>query len=468
MLFRLFKNTFLFAAGPQIPRLISVLLLPLLTKHLTTIDYGIWGIVGAYTGFFSGLKTLGMTQVIVNVYFKNTKRWKFFWQLFMGMLYSWTAIFVFVQGIILWLVMPSEVGITNKATIIVLLSLSSLFFDVTNNFGFRLFQFRQQAGYIAMVTAVSGSVTILLNVYTIVYLNLGYMGWAVSSFVGSMCSFVLLFYPIHIKEGLRPLFVKPRPFFKSHLKVALPTIPHDYSAYLLNVSDRLVMDFYNIPIGQIGMYNFGYTFGNYAELGGEAMGMALSPIHLKLLAEKKEHQARNLIFALQFLFIFGLFLVGMWAKEILQVLVSNKELASAYLVTALIVFSYSYRPLYWGAVNLLGFASRTGQLWKISFIAGMLNLILNFAFIPVWGYKTAIVTTFISLLFLGVSGYRLKVFKDLSKEDYFPYTWLCAISGGFVLLYFAVEWAWIIKIPVSIIIIILMIVMVQRKLKDVK
>ena len=387
--------------------------------------------------------------------------------MFMGLLYSWIAVFVVIQAIILWFVMPASVPVHNKVWIIVLLSLSSLFFDVTNTFGFRLFQFRQQAGYIALVTAVSGTVTILLNVYTIVFLKLGYMGWAISSFGGGLCSFCMLFYPVHLKEKLRPLFVKPRPFFKSHLMVALPTIPHDYSSYLLNVSDRLVMNFYNIPVSQIGIYNFGYTFGNYAEVGGEAMGMALSPLHLKLLADKKEHAARKLIFALQYLFLFGLFLVGLWAKEILHVLISNAELASAYLVTALIVFSYSYRPLYWGAVNVLGFANRTGQLWKISFTAGALNIILNFAFVPVWGYKTAIVTTFISLLFLGASGYRLKAFKELSKENYYPYAWLSAFIGGFILLYFAVEWSWMIKIPISIALLLSMIVLVQKNMKEV-
>jgi O-antigen/teichoic acid export membrane protein len=148
-------------------------------------------------------------------------------------------------------------------------------------------------------------------------------------------------------------------------------------------------------------------------------------------------------------------------------LISNAELASAYLVTALIVFSYSYRPLYWGAVNLLGFASRTGQLWKISFSAGAINLGLNFAFMPVWGYKTAIVTTFISLLFLGASGYRLKAFKELSKENYYPYAWLFAFIAGFVLLYFAVEWSWIVKIPLTVVILILMIVLVRQNMKDV-
>ncbi len=368
----------------------------------------------------------------------------------------------------MWFVMPQEVPVSHKLWIILLLSFSSIFFDVTNTFGFRLFQFRQQAGYIAFITAVSGTATLLLNVYTIVYLKLGYMGWAISSFVGGFCSFALLFYPVHIKEKLRPLFVKPRPFFKSALRIALPTIPHDYSSYLLNVSDRLVMNFYQIPISQIGAYNFGYTFGNYAEVGGEAMGMALSPLHLKLLAEKKENKARKLIFSLQFLFIVGLFLVGLWAKEILNLLISNADLANAYLVTALIVFSYSYRPLYWGAVNLLGFEGRTGQLWKISFIAGILNLGLNFAFMPIWGYKTAIVTTFISLLFLGVSGYQLKVFKQLSVENYRPFSWLAVFIAGFVILYFAVEWSIFIKIPITLVLTAILVAVLRRTTKELK
>jgi O-antigen/teichoic acid export membrane protein len=137
-------------------------------------------------------------------------------EVFLAIIYG-TSLFVdrrfrFNQAVVLWFVMPAAVPINNRVWIILLLSFSALFFDVTSTFGFRLFQFRQQAGYIALITAISGTVTILLNLYTIVYLKLGYMGWAISSFAGGFCAFAMLFYPVHIKEKLRPLFVKPSRF----------------------------------------------------------------------------------------------------------------------------------------------------------------------------------------------------------------------------------------------------------------
>src|SRR5690606_20085589 len=116
---------------------------------------------------------------------------------------------------------------------------------------------------------------------------------------------------------------------------------------------------------------------------------------------------RNLIFFLQIGFIAASFLVCLWCKELFQLLIKNDELQQAYGIAIIIIMGYNYRPMYWAVVNRLGFFEKTQHLWKISFVAGMLNLVLNFIFIPLFGYIAAAYTTFVSLLVIGFSGFLL-------------------------------------------------------------
>lgn len=76
MLKKLLTNTLLFGLAPYIPKIVSVLLLPILTKYLTATDYGIAGTIDAYTQALTALSTLGFSSVL-NVSFldlnANTK-----------------------------------------------------------------------------------------------------------------------------------------------------------------------------------------------------------------------------------------------------------------------------------------------------------------------------------------------------------------------------------------------------------
>ena len=449
MLHKLFKNTIIYAIGPQIPRIVSIFLLPLLTKHLTSYDYGIWALISVYNGLFSGLKILGMSQPMVNAFFKNKNHWKLHWRIMMGFLQAWSLLFNLLLSLFLWHMLPHDIEIYKKIIVVLSIGLSGVLFDTTITFGFRYFQLSEKPIYIMFITITTGFINIFLNIYTIVFLKLGFMGWAISSFVNGLVTFTFLFYPLYIKERIIPIFNYRWLILKHHLRIGLPTIPDNYSSYLLNASDRIVMDYYKIPTAQIGLYSFAYNFGSLAEMGGEAMGMALSPIHTKILLAKNELKAKRLIFTLQYFFIILFFIIALWIKEIFSVLVSNKELSNTYLMASLILFSYCYRPLYWGTVNLLGISGKTSQLWKISFAAGIVNLALNMILIPIYGYKIAIITTFLGLMYYAIAGYFLKAYKSISNENYHPLKWISAIIIIFISLFWLVDMHWEFKLLIT-------------------
>jgi O-antigen/teichoic acid export membrane protein len=429
MLKRIFTNSILYAVGPQLPRIANILVLPLVTRFLTSTDYGIYGLITAYTGLLGALSDLGLAIVMVNAYYRYPARWPIIWKQLHGYLIMWSLLFAFLQGILLYAVIPHEAD-NNKWTIIILNAIQVAFLNTTIVFGSRYYQVAMKPLFMATTTAVVGTLSVVANYILIAVFKMGYMGWFWSAFISALFLFLTYIYPVYFKYNLRPIFSFRKRFLFRHLSVALPTIPHEYSAYLVNTSDRIVFNIVNVKLTSQGEYNLAYTFGNYFEFFGNAAGMAIAPFYTKLYSNrnhKSDKDARDLTFFFQLLFIFLGFIICLWSREILKVLIKNGELQKAYPIAIVIIMGYTYRPMYWACNVRLSFYEKTSQLWKISFIAGILNLAFNLVFVPLYGVKAAAVTTFFALLYMGFSGFFLKAYQQSNPLNYYPVFWLTLI-----------------------------------------
>lgn len=431
---KLVSHTLIYALGPQLPKIASLFVLPIITKDLTAVDYGVAGIIFAYTGLLGGLKDLGLSVNLANVFYRHPNRWQLSWRQLHGYLAIWAIPYTLVQAIVLFFAVPAE-ATENVFLIILIYSIPSLIFDSTITIGSRYYQMAQRPLYMATTSAIVGSLTILLNLITISYFKMGYLGWFVSTSIGSLVSFLFYVVPVFMTYKLGPIFRFRLAFIKNQLRISLPMIPHNYSSYLLNTSDRLVMNVMGIKIDKIGLYNIAYTFGNYFDFMGTALGMAVGPMYTKLCAERRERELRIITFLLQVAFLFGSFMVCLWLKEIFQSLISNTELQSGYFLGIIIIMGYNYRPMYWAVINKLAYYERTKYLWRISFTAGVLNLALNFILIPIYGYQVAALTSFVGLMYIGFSGFFLKAYRELENERHFPVAWIIAIVVLTVVVY---------------------------------
>jgi O-antigen/teichoic acid export membrane protein len=437
MLRRLFSHTLLYALGPQIPKLANIILLPIITAYLTPIDYGVYGTIMAYNGILIGVQSLGLDVLLVNSFYKNQKHWPLYWKRYSGLLYIWKQLFTIIFIVILYLIIPEEAK-EHKLLLMVLIIVPNYLFSIVHMLGGRYFQIAQKPQRIFITTALTGTITVLINYYCIVTLNLGYLGWYISSAAGAIIMFVSYGWPIIMQLKIRPIFNLKKEFIKKALKVALPTIPHNYSAYLLNSSDRLVMDQLQVSINNIGKYNMAYIIGNYFEIIGTAIGMAVGPYYTKLYSketEQAELEVRTLTSFLQIGFLVMSFTVSLWAKEIFQLLIKNQELSSVYYIGIIIIMGYSYRPMYWASVNKLFYIEKTNQLWKVSFIGGLINIILNIIFIPIYGFEAAAITTLLSLLYIGFAGFFLKDYKNNSCVNFYPIWWLLLILISTIIVF---------------------------------
>ena len=117
MIKKLLGNSAIYGIAPYIPRIVSIFILPLLTEHLTDVDYGIAGTIAAYTLALSALSTLGFSAVLQVTFFKAPYQYKILWREIYGFLQYWMVIYAIIQGIVLYFAIPEE-AIENRWKII--------------------------------------------------------------------------------------------------------------------------------------------------------------------------------------------------------------------------------------------------------------------------------------------------------------------------------------------------------------
>lgn len=428
MLRKLLSHAAIYGLAAQMPRLAGVFALPLITQYLTPTDYGVAGIITAYYSALIMLQSLGFTVVMENSFARYPSRFQWVWRQLYGFLTSWSLLYgLLSMGILYWAV-PTDAQ-ENRLLIALLVGTPMLFFVITDLFGGMYCLHAQRPLPIALRSFLMGGVNVILTIYFIAGLKMGYMGWFYASAISAAVGFVTSLYVV-AKQRLWPIFNFKWYRIRHSLKVSLPAVPHGFSFFMLDTSDRLVLDVVGVPVGRIGLYNVASNFGIYFSSASQAVVHAATPLYMKLYAQTKSMeaalQARYITYTLQLLFFVGTFIVSLWMKEIFGLLIRNEELQQAYPLAIVILMGYNFRPMYMAVINLLTYHEKTAMLWRISSVAGIGNIVFNLALVPSYGYQMAAYTTFASLMYMGYAGFFLRTYKELTLVRYHAIWWLLA------------------------------------------
>ena len=142
--------------------------------------------------------------------------------------------------------------------------------------------------------------------------------------------------------------------YKKTLKISSPVILHNYSGYLLNSSDRIVLDLNRISINEIGGYNLAYSFSNYFSSFNNSMNSILTPIYFKCFAlndKIKSSLLVNSITILWFYFILISCLLICICVRDFGLLFRNPEFIDVYTFVPYILVGMMYRPFYVACVD---------------------------------------------------------------------------------------------------------------------
>ena len=419
MIKKVLTNSAIYGLAPHVPRIVSVLLLPIMTAHLTDVDYGIAGTIAAYTMALSALSTLGVSAYLQVNFFKAKYQYKILWREVYGFLQYWMVFFSVIQSVVLYFAIPDE-ALDNRWMIILLTNFNGVIFGPSGALGALYYQLCQRPIPIAIRSVATGLLSVVINYILIVIYEYGYMGWYVGSFAATFLMNFVYWYDLNFKLGFKPIYFPKRRTIKRTLEVSLPVVPHYYTAYLITTSNRVVMDYSNIKIGEIGQFNLAQQFVTMMDSLVNAIERAIGPLCMEGIRNNKEEEVKKEIFLFALLTFSGTFLFSLWSKEIFAVLISNSVLATVYPIAALLSLALNYRPAYIAASNVFFYYENTKQLLGITFLAGMIALLLNIVLIPSGGLWAAAVITYVAFMYQGYSGFFYKFYKQFTKVP-FPF-----------------------------------------------
>lgn len=455
------KHTAVYGLASQLPKVVSIITLPIITQYLTPVDYGVFGVITAYTGAIAVFSTLGLRLRLVNTFYKHPSWYKYAWRQISGFLFFWNIPFAVLSASLIYMAVPKEAA-ENVWTIIALNVSGILIYGRASLLGTTYFQLTRQPKKVVARTVAASLLSIGFNLYFIAYLKMGYMGWFWSTFLSSVITNGMYWYVVNFKLGLKPIYNFKRRYIKESLKVCLPTIPHYYSSYLLDVSDRMIMSFLKVPAASIGKYNASYMMGNYYKTFGVSAGLAYGPFFQEHYKKGEYKACRNIIFNFQILFIAGGVFTALWLKEIMAFLIRNAELAATYPIAIIIVMAYTYRPMYTGVGMPVMYHEKNNKLWRFTFAAGVANVLLNLIFIPIFGFEVAAVSTFIGNMIMGFSMYLIPEYRQLQGINYYPLFWLFLITGATLLVFVLKDLSIPLKMAVSLPLAAGMLILFQR------
>lgn len=430
MLKKIFGHSILYSFANHLPLIANILILPLITPFLTKEDYGIYGLTFAYLGGLSAFSMLGIHVSLQNSFFKKKEIFKELWSKYYGILILWRVVYSFVVLVIFYFLFNEKIG-DDIFLFLELVICPVLFFDLTKTIGTRYCQYTGNHQYVYISTFISSLFTIATSFFCIYFLRLGYLGFLFAAAVSGFIQFIFYFYLIHIKVKIVPVLKVKKKFLLDTLKVSLPIIPHYFAGYLLNTSDRLVLDLNNISLKKIGGYNLAYNFSNYFGSFNNSMNSILSPIYFKCFALKDQKKSIRLVNSLTILWfililIFCL-LICIWCKEIFNFLYRNPEFNDIYKYVPYLLVGMMYRPFYVACVDKNIFLEKTKEVLIISAGGGIINLILNLIFIPLYGIQIALYTTFISYIYMGFVGFYIPILKKNISFNYRPFYFILII-----------------------------------------
>lgn len=432
-----------YVIGNYLLKGITFLSAPIFTRLLTTEEFGYFGTYTSYESIFYIIVGLALHSSINNAKYKYKENFE-----------KYVSSIVLLTGIstCIWLILAN-----------VFFNIYGPFLDITRPivnilvlhcFGTAMFQFFNT--YVSLNYSVKSfmtltSVNALSNMILSIVLLLTL--FADSRYMGRIIGTVLPIFLLAVYIVVY-FFRKSRPtvnreYWKFAITYSLPIIPHGISQVILSSFDRIMIK-NMVGAAEAGLYSFAYTIYTLVKVVTSSLDNVWKPWIYEKMDAKDYSSIRKQ--ATKYAFGIALFtsMVVMAAPEMIKILGAREYWESTACVIPVVIGGY-FSFIYTLPVMIEYFYSKTKYIAVGSVLAAALNIVLNYLFIPRFGYIAAAYTTMITYFLYFVFHYVLAA--KIHGRSLFSAPQLFAICAGIVVIGFvalALEKYFIIRLVLGI------------------
>lgn len=287
--------------------------------------------------------------------------------------------------------------------LMVLMMVSFIFAPATD---FWLARQRYEYRYkgVAVVSLVSTIFAAVFSVGTVMYAKYKEMEMLSTARLYGQFSVTLIiaiiFYVLIMYKG-RTFYNKT--YWNFALKINLPLIVHSLAKHILDVSDRTMIA-KMLGKSEVGIYGTLYNLSSLSLIAWNAINASLIPYMLEKLKKGEQKKINTIVNPLLFVYAVICIFLTLLAPEIVHILTTEEYYQAIYIMPP-IAAGIFFNSLYSIFGNVLMYYKKTKNIMLATVLAAIINISLNYIFMPIFGYVVAAYTTLISYVFLAVFQY---------------------------------------------------------------
>jgi O-antigen/teichoic acid export membrane protein len=428
----LIKNTGIYALGDIIPRLLSFITFPVLTRYLVPEDYAI----------VSYANTINMFLMIISFLCLNTYYLVFYYRMgeekkqkeLLG------NITIFVVGINLifsvFLLLFgkyffSAIGSSIDFFPYIMIAVITNFFNIFGVLPAALFRVQERPLPFTLINVIKGVLTMGITLVLVVVFGYKALGVLTSTLAVSVI-FFFIYIRITLKNAIWNFnFIQ----IKEALAFSLPLIPGSIAAYASSMLDRVFIEKY-LNLFDLGIYSVAATIAMMLNIVSHGAYKAFEPYIFKIYGSETFTvnfvKIHNAFLAL---ILFGAMVLSIFAKEFLQFFAGPGYQMAYYYVPMIMVgvVFFGLNMLFGTVMNAEG---KTKLSSIITIIGGLLSCILNIVLLPIIGLPAAGLASGMSfglILVLRICFVKIRMNYWISVEGLF----LASVSVWFLVYIFS-------------------------------
>lgn len=406
----LLKNSLVLSIGILVPKVLSLLILPILTTYLTTVEYGNYDLVNTIVSFVVPVITLQIQQaafrhLIAEKMVKNAQK---------TIVSTAIAFVLFVSLIaspIVFLIFHLYKFDLSVNLVICLLVLGESLYLLTGQI---MRGIGKNVAY--SLGIVTYSIVNFVTVYVYIFiLRMGLFGVILSITTSYLLSALVMLVNTAIACGFSFRYVSLSEL-KKMLAFSAPIVPSSISLWIVNLSDRLLIVHY-LGAAVNGIYAVATKVPTLFATVYSIFNLAWTETAAKTADEEKNPgEYYSSMFSLLYTFLSGALLVIIAFIPLFYDILINVQYQEAYKQTIILSFGVYFNSFVAFYASIYIAMRQTKQVGISSAIGAILNLLINFLLIRHIGLYAASISTALSYFIIMI--YRAISINGIVKLTY--------------------------------------------------
>lgn len=395
-----FKNSAGYTLGNLLLKAFSFFLIPLYTTYLSSEEYGIFNLATGFATLLSSIVSLGLQYAVVRFYAEYRNNREKLAVLFSSILVIIVICSILVGSLTYYYQKEISQYFFNQIKffpiifLTLLLSILTALYTIYQN----ILKGMGRASESILLSYFYFAIIFISNIVALSIFKQGVLGVLYSLSLSNLLAVIYMF--ISLVKSRLITYKFNLPIIRELLLYSMPLLPHSLAFNFQLYITKIILS-EKLSMSSLGIYSLSAQFGNISDIILNSVQSAFQPWIFSLLKNNYEDrfdkikQYTNIL-----MWIYGVcFLgIGLFSQEAIF-LASSNEFNSSWRYVPFIVLCIAIKTPMYFYINFLYYdRNKTKYIFYSTIIACVINLVLTYKFVVVWGIMGSIYADIVAMI----------------------------------------------------------------------